>query len=178
MASQVSAKRYAQAVFDIAREKDGLDRWLADLKQVAAFAADARTVAWMESAQTDSEQKDQFLAASLSDISPLAMNLVKMLLERDALAAAGAIADAYEALLNEHRGLAVATVTSAVSLDDKAAAAIKKQLGAITGKDIQIETKVDPAVRGGFIAKIGDRVIDGSAAHRLEALKITLGQRR
>jgi F-type H+-transporting ATPase subunit delta len=178
MARQLSAKRYAQAIFDIAREKDELEQWLADLKQVAGLAADGRTVAWLESARTEADLKNQLLQARLGDISPLAMNLVNLLLSRGNLAAIVAIIGAYEVLLNRHRGLEIATVTSAVALDDTAEAAIRKQLGAITGKDIQIETKIDPAVLGGFIAKIGDRVIDGSAAHRLEALKFELGRRR
>ena len=178
MASQLSAKRYARAVFDIAREKNELERWLADLKQVAGLAADGRAVAWLESASVKTDLKNQFLQASLNDISPLAMNLVKLLIARGNLAAINAITGAYEALLNRHRGLEIATVTSATALDDATEAAIKQQLAAITGETIQIKTKVDPAVLGGFIAKIGDHVIDGSASHRLEALKLELGHRR
>jgi len=178
MAGQLSAKRHAQAVFEIALEKDELERWRADLKQIAALGDDKRAVAWLESAKVSADHKSRYLKEALGDVSPLARNLVELLLARRSLGAAGAIAAAYEERLREHRGITAATVTSAVKLDEATQRRLREELAAITGREIELETRIDPAVVGGFVAKVGDRLLDGSTRHRLEALRQDLAYRR
>lgn len=171
MAGQLSAKRHAQAVFEIALEKDELERWQSDLEQIAALAGDERAVAWLESAKTSADHKSRYLEEVLGGISALARNLVELLLSRRSLNAAPAIAAAYEARLREHRGVETATVTSALKLDETAQNRLREELAAIVGREIELTTRVDPAVVGGFVALVGDRLLDGSTRHRLEAMR-------
>jgi len=171
LTTQLSAKRYAQAVFEIALEKDELEPWQSALGKIAALAADERAAAWLESAKSSAEHKSRYLEDVLGGVPPLARNLVALLLSRRSLGAAAAIAAAYEARLREHRGVETATVTSALKLDEAAERRLREELTAITGREIELTTRVDPAVVGGFVAKVGDRLLDGSTRHRLEALR-------
>ena len=84
------------------------------------------------------------------------------------------IAEAFRRLLNEHRGIAVAQVTTAVPIDERQKATIASRLGQRVGKTVTVETRVDPEILGGVIAQIGDNVIDGSVRGRLERLRRAL----
>jgi F-type H+-transporting ATPase subunit delta len=74
-------------------------------------------------------------------------------------------------MLNDHRGIATAQVTSAVPLSQAEVAAVAARLGAMTGRKIVVEPSVDPDIMGGIVARIGDQLIDASVRGRLEALK-------
>ena len=108
MASGFSAKRYAQAVFEIALERDELDKWPADLAAVIELREDAALAAWLDNPKVGLEIKREYLEAVLKEVSPLACNLAYLLITRGRLGAVAEIAAAYEARLNEHRGLAPA----------------------------------------------------------------------
>lgn len=80
----------------------------------------------------------------------------------------------FRRLLNEHRGIAVAQVTTAIPIDERQKAVIASRLGRRFGKTVVLEPRVDPAILGGVIAQIGDTVIDSSIRGRLERLRRTL----
>ena len=83
----------------------------------------------------------------------------------------GASLDALSALAATRRGSIVATVTSAIALNDSARGRIGAALGRIYGRDVQIDAQVDPTVIGGVRVRIGDDVIDGTIAARLAAAR-------
>ncbi|RFM24093.1 MAG: ATP synthase F1 subunit delta, partial [Candidatus Thermochlorobacter aerophilum] len=82
----------------------------------------------------------------------------------------------FQAILNEESGIMIAQVESAIELSEAEKQAIAKKLEAISGKKIQIENKINPSLIGGFTARIGDTVIDGSVKHKLERLREELRQ--
>ena len=81
------------------------------------------------------------------------------------------LADEYQRLVNSYRGIELAEVITAIPLDDEDKQMLVKRLSAIFGKRISLQPEVDPAVIGGFIARVGDRLLDGSTRGKLEALK-------
>jgi F-type H+-transporting ATPase subunit delta len=171
MRIEVAAKRYAQAAFDIARERDELDRWVEDLQVIADLAAQPGVVEFLASSRVPFEVKERLLASGLADVSPLALNLARLLVQKGRIAMAEQVRDEYQSLLDEHRGVAQALVLTAVPLSDDEERAVGQRLRELTGKEIVLERQVDPEIMGGLVARVGDRLIDGSTRTRLLALR-------
>ena len=102
------------------------------------------------------------LDSALLNAQPEARNLARLLAERNRL---GVIADLYriytDARLADH-GIAVANVTTAEELNQAEQAVIAEQLKRLVGKEIELRMKIDPAIIGGIVARVGDQLIDGS----------------
>ena len=171
MAKRIYARRYSQAVFNIALEKKELDRWQSDLRRIASLGEDAALVAWLESPKLHFDDKAKLLSERLGDINPLALNLACLLVTRGRLGMIGDIADEYQHLLDDYRGIEQAEVTTAIPLDDKDKLRLKERLGIVVGKKVVLKTEVDTSLIGGIIARIGNKLIDGSTRNKLEALK-------
>lgn len=169
--AKVYARRYARAVFEIALERKELDRWRADLEKVVALGDDAAFIALMENPKVDFGKKQAILAKVMGDVSPLARNLVYLLVARGRLGMVGAIAAEYHGLLDGYRGVEHAEVVTAVPLDAEDKKRLEEHLGKVVGKKIVLETSVDPGLVGGMIARVGGKLLDGSTHSRLLALK-------
>lgn len=171
MARKISVRRYAQAMFDLALEKEQLDRWQSDLEEVARLGQDATIAAYLGNPKVHFEGKARLLAEKLTDIDPLVLNLVYLLLTKGRLGMLADIAAEYQHLLDSHRGIEQAEVTTAVPLDDEAKLELSKRLDDIVGKKIVLKLKVDPGIIGGFVARVTGKLIDGSTRNKLAALK-------
>ena len=171
MARRAYARRYSQAVFEIAMERQELDRWQSDLRKIASLGEDAELVALLENPRLHFNDKARLLSEQLGDINPLALNLVYLLVARGRLSMLGEIADEYQRLLDSYRGIEQAEVTTAIPLDDEDKLRLGERLGAIVGKKVVIKPEVDSSLIGGIVARIGGKLLDGSTRSRLEALK-------
>jgi len=176
MAKKTYARRYSQAVFNIARERNELDRWQSDLKKIATLTEDAKFVALLENPKVRFEEKAKLLSGWLGDINPLALNLVYLLVTRGRLGMVGDIADEYQRLLDSYRGIEQAEVTTAIPLDDEDRRKLEERLGAVVGKKVVVKPRVDPGVVGGIVARVGGKLLDGSTRARLMALKKALAR--
>jgi len=177
VARRLYARRYAQAVFEIALEKKELDRWQSDLRKIAMLGEDATIVAFLENPKFNFEAKAKLLSEQLVDINPLTLNLVYLLLTRGRLSMVGEIADEYQRLLDSHRGIERAEVITAVPLGDEGTLSLGECIGAVVGKKVVVEPEVDSSIVGGFIARIGGKLLDGCTRSKLEALKRELVRR-
>lgn len=169
-----SARRYAQAVFELAQESDKLEEWRQDLTKIAELVEDTEFMALMENPKLPFEIKTKLAQQRLEGINPLAMNLVCLLVTKGRLKNADQIAEEYERLLNDYHGTAVAEVTTAIPLDEVDKEKLNRHLEAIAGRKVNITLQVDPTILGGFVARIDDTLIDGSLRSKLGELKKTL----
>ena len=168
----ISVRRYAEAVLDLASGDDSLDAWSRDLRTIADFTDDPGVAGIIASARVPRAERLRLLEAGLNgQVSPLALNLVRLLNERDRAGLARGIQTTFQEMSDERRGIAHATVTTAVALDGDERAAIAARLSAMTGKRVDVTPVVDESIIGGVIARIGDQLIDGSTRTRLVALK-------
>lgn len=174
MAKKALARRYAQAVFDIAREKNELDKWQSDLRKIATLGEDAKFVALLENPKLRFEDKAKLLSGWLGDINPLALNLVYLLVSRGRLGMVVDIAGEYQRLLDSYRGIERAEVATAIPLDDEDKRKLEEQLGALVGKRVVVKSAVDPGVVGGVVVRVGGKLLDGSTRSKLMALKKAL----
>lgn len=171
MARKAYARRYAQAVFEIALETKELDRWQSDLKKMVSIVGDAALVTFLESPKVHFADKARLLSEQLEDISPLALNLFLLLITRGRLSIIGEIEDEYQRLLDSYHGIEPAEVSTAIPLDDEDELKLTEQLGAIVGKKVVLKSEVDPALIGGFVVRVGGKLLDGSTRGKLMALK-------
>ncbi len=169
-----SGKRYAQAAFELALEKNELEKWQEALEKILEISTDEEFMALLESPRLPFETKKELLFQRLGEIHPLAMNLTLLLVHKGALRLIRDIYRQYLSLLDAHRGVERAKVIAAVPLSDEERNSIAIGLGKLMERKVVVDHRVDPSIIGGFVARVGDLLIDGSIRQRLESLKKSL----
>jgi F-type H+-transporting ATPase subunit delta len=168
---RVYARRYAQAVFEIALEAKELERWQSDLERIVKVVEDVTFMTLLESPKFHIEDKARLLSERLKGVNPLALNLVLLLVTRGRLGIIGDIADEYQRLLDSYRGIERAEVTTAVPLDEEDKIKLAQHLSAVVGKKVVLRCEVDPNLIGGVVARVDGKLLDGSTRSKLLALK-------
>jgi len=171
MPRKFNARRYARAVFDIALEENGLERWRSDFNGIVTAVAEGAFLSVLVSPRIHFDEKARLLEARLKGVNLLALNLVKLLVARGGVNMLDEIAEEYSHLVDDYHGIQTAAVVTAVPLDNKDKEKLAAELGAIVDKKVQLESSVDPAIIGGVIARVGGRLLDGSTRSKLMALK-------
>jgi F-type H+-transporting ATPase subunit delta len=172
-------KRYAQAVFELARADDAFERWQRDLRAMAELVSDPAGQQLFDNPKIDRAQKARVAERYLQPrVTPVALNLARLLIQRDRFGQAERLVTTFEELVRDHQGVAVAEVVTAVPLDSAASAEISQQLGAVVGKRVELRRQVDPSIIGGIVARIDDYLIDGSVTGQLSRLRTRLMEGR
>ena len=172
MAKGASARRYAQAVFAIALEQGEPDRWLDDLALLSDAMANDDFANFLDAPQPTLSQKINLIEETLGDsVSRLALNLISLLASRNSARLARSITESYQEMLDEYNGIERAEIVSAIALSDEQQQRIETMLKDIVGKNITATSRVEPHILGGFVARVGDKVIDGSTRTRLDDLR-------
>lgn len=173
-----SARRYAQAVFELASEKGEVDRWLEDLALLSNSLENRDFAEFLDAPQVPEDRKVRVIKDSLGkSVNPLALNLISLLASRGSAHLLPAITETYQEMLDEHRGIERGEVVSAVPLSDEQRQSIADMLTRMVGKEIRLNTRIEPQILGGFVARVGDRVIDGSARTRLDGMRRAMVRR-
>jgi F-type H+-transporting ATPase subunit delta len=169
------AGRYAVALFELARDQKSIDAVKADLDRFDALIAESPDLARLvQSPVFTAEEQGRALAAVLdkAGIGGLAGNILKVVAANRRLFAVREILKSFRALVARHKGEVTAEVTVAEPLDDKHRDAVTAALKSATGgKDVDLQVKVDPAIIGGLVVKLGSRMIDTSLRTKLNAIK-------
>ena len=169
-----SAKRYAQAVFELAVEKNEFESWQEGLKKIVDLTTDNKLMALLENPNLSFAAKKTLLQERLGKINPLAFNLALLLVSKGLLRRSGDLLEKYNELLDAHLGIERAKVTTALPLGDEEKNGVSQRLEKMVERKVVVDAEVDPSIIGGFIARIGDTLIDGSVHQKLESLKRTL----
>jgi F-type H+-transporting ATPase subunit delta len=170
--SFAAARRYADAAFQVALANDQLDRWRDDLAFAADMLARPEVAEVVDSPAIPLAERHAVVRELLgSRIGPAALNLVNLLVKRGRSEGLGRVSEEYVRLLNAHRGVVMAVVTSAVPLTDTETAAIRDRVAAMAGTTVDLRTEVDPALIGGVTVQVRDRLLDASIRGRLERLR-------
>ena len=166
------ARRYAAAIFDIARKQNTLDRTLEDVQHIASLFSNRKVSFLMREPKVPAQRKEKALRLALQGkVQPTSLNLALLLVQRDLVEYVPNIAAELEQLIRDYRNEAVAEVTTATQIDPTQSRTIQQALEERTGKTIIVNSHVDPAILGGVIARVGDQVIDGSIRYRLSVLE-------
>ncbi len=165
------ARRYARAVFDIAVASGDVDGWLRDLRSIQSFLGQADVSMLLENPAIPLAEKQAVVDQGLARLGQLQRNFVYVLIANGRVSQIDGIVAEFQRLVNDYRGVAVAEVTTAVPLDERETRVVAGQIEALLGKKVVLEKRVDPSILGGVVARIGDRLIDGSLAGQLAALR-------
>jgi F-type H+-transporting ATPase subunit delta len=167
-----SASRYAKAIFELAQEEGRIDEWAAQLALIRQVLEDPGAAEVLANPSISSEVRMKAVEQlDLPGIDPEGMNLMRMLVHAGRAHRAGEIGDRFEVLADEAAGRVRATVTTAIPLGEDDQEALRKDLSRQLGKDVRLEARVDPAILGGLVLLVGDRLTDGSVAARLDQLR-------
>ncbi len=171
MSVTISSKRYAQAAFQIAIERNELRKWHSDLRKVAGLMENPEFAIVAENPKLPFEVKAKLTRESLGKINPLALNLAYILIAKSKSRSASQIAEEYDHLVDDYHGIKRAEVTTVIPLDDSEKKKLGQRLEAIIGSKVNMEFTIDHSILGGFIIRVNGMLIDGSVRNKLELLK-------
>ena len=168
------AGRYATALFELALEEKAVDAVRADLEKFQALVdANPDLQRLVRSPVFTADEQARALGGVLekAGIDGLAAKFLKLVASNRRLFAVREMIVAYRALVARHKGEVSAEVTVAEELNDKYRDALAAALKSVTGKDVDLAVKVDPAIIGGLVVKLGSRMVDSSLRTKLNAIK-------
>lgn len=165
------ARPYAKAAFDVARQDQQLSEWKAFLETAALVAKNPLVVSACADPETDQAKLLAFFESLLTSLlDAKRKNFLALLLEKKRLLVLPVIAEHYNDLLASEANISTVTLTTAIDIDEATRQAFAAALKKRTQKDITLACRLDPAILGGAIIQIDDRVIDGSVRGKLARL--------
>lgn len=174
MAQVPVATRYAQAFFELAKEKGeiaSLGEVLASTADLFAASAELRSVLSNPAVQLKERRNVVEAIAEKAKWPRLFHNFVMLLLDKDRLRYLSEIRTSFEEKVDIHEGRVRARVTSAMELDKGQVEKIKSRLAGLTGKEVLLTTEVDEELIGGVIARVGSTIYDGSVRTHLQRMR-------
>ena len=171
---KIVAKRYAKALVELAHEKKIVDQTKADLAAFAALVDGHASLQKLFSSPAFTPDAKKLVIAELAaklGLQKTSKRFIELLAETGRIRYVREVCAAFEELLAERQNRAIARVTTASALAPAETAEIKKKLEGITGKQVEIDGKVDAAVIGGAHAQIGSMVYDGTIRNQLSKMR-------
>ncbi len=181
MSTRATAARYANALFDVAIKESNpeqAERELTAFADVVGGHAELQRV--LVNPAIPAANKRAAVAQLLDRLQPSSpvRKLLLLLAERDRFELLPDLVAVYHERVMVHLKVSDAEVTTAAPLAPEEAAHLQQRLAASTGRTVTMRTKVDPAILGGVVTRIGSTVYDGSVATQLEALRQRLTEQR
>jgi F-type H+-transporting ATPase subunit delta len=166
-----TALRYSEAAFAVAQEAGTVERWRRDLDTAAQVLGSREAREFFREPRVGREEKLAAIDQLLPSVGGDVRNLLRLLALRDRVSLVSAVRDEFIRLDREARGIVEADVTVAREYGDTERAEIERRLAGATGKRVEVKIHVDPSILGGIVVRVGDRLIDGSVAGRLQRLR-------
>lgn len=166
------ARRYAGAIFEIALKQNTLDRSLDDIQNIAQVFANRTLSYLLREPKVPAQRKETVLRETLAPrVLPTSLNLALLIVQRGLVEIMPHLASEFEQFVLDYRNQAIAEVTTATQIDEAQGAVVRQALERRTGKSIKLQTRIDPSILGGVIARVGDQIIDNSVRNRLHVLQ-------
>jgi F-type H+-transporting ATPase subunit delta len=164
---------YTQALFEAALEREELDETLENLKEfVSALRESEELKEFYYGPQIPESQKRRAIDALTEEMSTSIRNFLKVLVDNDRAEILEDVVPHFEELVREHQGKVEVELTTAVELSEEKLDEVKERLGKILdGREVELETEVDPNLVGGAVFRVGERRIDGSVRGQLQGLR-------
>lgn len=178
MLNKSVARRYAEAFFAIAQEKDQIDKLQQELELVVDTIEEVDNFKeYLNHLLVPAKEKKEIIVKIFGEkLSQLTLNFLFVIIEKRREAYIGLIAEEFKNMADESRNIAKAELIAAKEISDDEIKVLADKLSASTGKTVRLRQTVDPALIGGIKIRIGDRVIDGTVAKKLEILRERLRQ--
>lgn len=167
------ARVYAKALIDLANEQGELEEVRADMEKVAQLIKSSREFEVMLSSPVIKAHKKAAVLREVfsNQVSETSMHFLELVAKHGREGSLAAIAQGFKNMYLAQKGYASAVVTTAYALSDAELADLNQKIASATGKQIEIENKVNPDIIGGIILRVGDRQYNSSIASELERLR-------
>ena len=170
-----SARRYAEAAFEIGRADGTLDAWERDMATIGETMRHPELRRLLQHPAIPFSEKERVLRRVMRrGVAAGPINLVLLMVRRGRPGAIDGMIERFTALLRRHRGIALAEVRTALPLDDGQRAELVSRLRTLTGSQVEVDETVDPDLIGGIAVRIGDQLYDATVRSRLERLRARL----
>lgn len=166
-----AAKRYAQALFQLAEEEGQTEVWLGQLQETSKIMERPEARIYLTIPRVQIEDKIDATRRLLAEMHRLVVNTTALLVSHQGLPLLPQIASEYAELLDASQGRIRASVTTAVPLSEGQHDRLRELLGQRLSREVSLETRQDPTILGGAVVQVGDQVIDGSVRTRLRNLR-------
>jgi len=166
----IVARRYAQALMNLAVRGKSLDAASAGLDEMAdALAASEQLQAFFAEPKVALAAKEAVVGELLgkANVDPLVATFLRFLTRKRRIVLLEDIRQEFHVLADERMGRATADVTVAAALTDQQEQALRGRLQELSGKDVRLRVQVEPDILGGVVARIGSTVWDNSLRNRL-----------
>lgn len=168
----VASARYARALFEAASKSDAHAKVEADLGDLVRVLKSSGLQAFLESPSHSPDDKRRAVARVAEMLrSPVSGGLLHLLLKKARIGILSGVLAHYASLWREARGIVQAEFVTAGTPDESFKTTLVQALGRITKKKIELVTKQDPSLVGGFVVRIQNDLIDASVRTRLADLK-------
>jgi len=166
------ARVYAEALFDVAKERGKLDGIHDELGQFAAALDRSRDLqVFFFSPYFSTVEKRQGIERAVRDADPEFVNFLELLAEKHRMPLVFRIQRQFEVRYKEEQRMLDATLTSAVELDPELVRRVGDEIGKQTGRRVELRSAVDTDILGGIVLQVGNMVLDASIRSRLERLR-------
>ncbi|MEW6126432.1 MAG: ATP synthase F1 subunit delta [Acidobacteriota bacterium] len=168
------ARRYAEAVADVAIERNQVEQVDAELNAFAQMVKSSKELFEVfASPVLSNDQKSKVLNALVERAKPSAItaNLLSTMLKNYRLHFVETVYEQFKNEINQRRGVVKAEVTTAATLSAEDKNLLSRKLQEVTGKKVEVEFKVEPEIIGGVVTRIGSIAYDGSIRTQLDAVK-------
>jgi len=173
MANIRAAKRYAEAIISGAEEKNLLTRVNADMELLGRMIRESRElVVFLDSPVVKKDKKSAILREMFgASIHELTMSFILLLVERERENILKEIITQFFVLRDERLGIVPVEIRAAEELSKDQHEKIQKRFEGITQKKVRLAFSIDKQLKGGFLARVGDTVFDGTVKRQLELLR-------
>jgi F-type H+-transporting ATPase subunit delta len=171
------AGRYATALFDLADQEKAFDAIAGDLRRLGAMiesSADLKRLIRSPVLSRDAQGAAMKVLLERAELGPITRNFVGLVARNRRLFALPGMIAGYLQLLADRRGEIRAEVTAAQEMSPAQVTAINDQLKRAVGSKVAVEIRVDPAIIGGLVVKVGSRMVDGSLRSKLQRLQLAM----
>ena len=170
-----TARRYAEAAFEIAERDDSMEAWLAAFAVADERLTDPDVMRLLSNPSIAVASRTEALDRIVGDkVGGPQRNLLALMVRRGRFDLLPGVIREFGRLYRLRESIVEASVTSAAALDTAEIEALQARLVAITGQRVELSTEVDPDLLGGVKVRVGDQLIDGSVRGRLERLRTEL----
>jgi F-type H+-transporting ATPase subunit delta len=172
MSESRAAVRYAKATLDLAKENKALDALEKDMRSIAETIAESKELSdFLNSPVVKSADKKNVISEVFKGSNQITEGLITTLLDNKRIGLLYDVAQKYIILNEDLKGQGVAYVTTAVPITEELEKKILQKVEELTGKKVVVENKVDAAILGGFVLRVGDLQYDASISNKLGNLK-------
>lgn len=168
------ARRYARALLSLGLEDGRFEQYGDELEAMLEAMRTSRELGGLVANPEYTQRQRQAavdVAAGALKLSPVTVNFLRLLVDRQRGGDLPAIGRAYRALVDQQAGRIRATVTAARPLSDGELERLREAIGRMTGRSIVLESKTDPSLIGGVVTQVGATQLDGSLRTQLERMR-------